>query len=122
MPSHGVTISQRGAERIRSGHPWIYRSDVMEVSGVEPGAVVEVRDSRKHFLGQALYSSQSQIALRFLTRENQPFDRGSLAARISQAALYREKVTDGAGAYRLVASEADLLPGLIIDRYDECWV
>ncbi len=117
-----MTISQRGVDRIRSGHPWIYRTDVADASEVEPGAVVRVVDLRKRFWGQALYSSKSQIALRLLTREGRTFDRGFLAVRIAAAAAYRNKITEGAQAYRLVASEGDLLPSLIVDRYGPCLV
>ena len=73
LPS--VTIKAGGIERIVSGHVWIYRADVAEASGVEPGAVVRVVDRRRRYWGQALYSSQSQIALRLLTREARPFDQ-----------------------------------------------
>lgn len=117
-----VTITSRGIDRILSGHLWIYRSDVAEESGVEPGAVVRLVDRKKHFWGQALYSTKSQIALRLLTREERPFDRAFLAERIAAAAAFREQVVNGAGAYRLVAGEGDLLPSLIVDRYGECFV
>ncbi|PYV13933.1 MAG: class I SAM-dependent rRNA methyltransferase [Acidobacteria bacterium] len=117
-----VVISSRGVERILSGHPWIYRSDVVDASGAEPGAVVELVDRRKRFWGQALYSSKSQIALRLLTREPRPFDRAFLAERIRAAADYRKNIAKGAQAYRLVAAEGDLLPSLVIDRYGECFV
>lgn len=117
-----VTIRPRGIERILSGHLWIYRADVADDSGVEPGAIVRVLDRKKRFWGQALYSSQSQIALRLLTRESQPFDRAYLAERIRAASAFRDEVVKGAGAYRLVAAEGDLLPSLIIDRYAECFV
>ncbi len=117
-----MTISQRGVDRIRSGHLWVYRTDVAEASEVEPGAVVRVVDLRKRFWGQALYSSKSQIALRLLTREGRRFDRAFLAERIAAAAAYRDKITEGAQAYRLVASEGDLLPSLVVDRYGPCLV
>ena len=120
MPA--VTIRPRGIDRILSGHLWIYRADVADDSGVEPGAIVRVVDRKKRFWGQALYSSQSQIALRLLTRESQPFDRAYLAERIRAASAFRDEVVKGAGAYRLVAAEGDLLPSLIIDRYAECFV
>jgi len=120
MPS--VTVSPRGAERIYAGHPWIYRSDIVTAAGVEPGSVVNVQNRKKRFLGQALYSSQSQIALRLLTREKRPFDRAFLAERIQAAAAYREQVVKDTEAYRLVAAEGDLLPSLVIDRYGECYV
>jgi 23S rRNA (cytosine1962-C5)-methyltransferase len=117
-----VTIAARGIERITSGHPWIYRADLIHAADAEPGAIVEVVDRRKRFWGQALYSSKSQIALRMLTRERRPFDRAFLAERIRAAAQWRARIASGAQAYRLVASEGDLLPSLIIDRYAECLV
>src|SRR5215469_2688491 len=113
MTAAAVTILQRGVERILSGHPWIYRTDVVDASAAEPGAVVKLLDKRKHFWGQALYSSQSQIALRMLTRESRDFDRAFLAERIAAAYAYRKVVAEGAEAYRVVAAEGDLLPSLV---------
>ncbi len=114
-----MTISQRGVERILSGHPWIYRADVADASGAEPGAVVQVLERRKRPWGQALYSTQSQIALRMLTRESRDFDRAFLAERIAAAAAYRKVVAEGTEAYRVVAAEGDLLPSLVVDRYGD---
>ncbi len=94
----------------------------MDDGGAEPGAVVRLVDRRKRFFGQALYSSKSQIALRLLTRESRPFDRAFLAERIRAAAAYRSVVAEGARAFRVVASEGDLLPSLIVDRYGDCLV
>ncbi len=120
MPS--VTIAARGIDRLAAGHPWIYRADLISAGDTEPGAVVAVLDRRKRFWGQALYSSKSQIALRLLTRESRPFDRAFLAERIRAAAEWRARVAPGAEAYRLVASEGDLLPSLVVDRYSDCLV
>jgi len=117
-----VTISDRGAGRILGGHLWVYRTDVLESARAEPGSIVRVQDRRRRYLGQALYSSKSQIALRLVARERRPFDRTFLAERISTAGRYREIVGVGAGALRLVASEGDLLPSLTIDRYGDCLV
>jgi 23S rRNA (cytosine1962-C5)-methyltransferase len=117
-----ATIGQRGIERILSGHPWIFRTDLASAPNADPGAVVRVVDRKKRFWGQALYSSKSQIALRLLTRENRPFDRAYLAERIAAAAAFRRQVVDGAQAYRLVAGEGDQLPSLVIDRYGDCFV
>jgi 23S rRNA (cytosine1962-C5)-methyltransferase len=122
MAQPAVPVTSRGVERIRSGHPWIYRTDVGDVSGIEPGAIVQLVDRKKHFWGQALYSSKSQIALRLLTRDRRPCDHAFFAERIAAAAAFREKVVEGARAYRLVAAEGDLLPSLIIDRYSDCFV
>jgi 23S rRNA (cytosine1962-C5)-methyltransferase len=122
MDMQQIKIARRAVERILSGHPWIYRSDVESLQQAEPGSVVRLVDRKKRYWGQALYSSQSQIALRFLTRERRPFDQAFLAERILRAAAYRRQVADGVMAYRLVASEGDLLPSLIIDRYSDCFV
>src|ERR1039458_9230700 len=115
MISPSVTITKRGVERLASGHPWIYRSDVMPSVAVEPG-VVRLLDQKKRFWGQALYSQQSQIALRFLTRDDRPCDAAFLTERIRAAAAFRQQVAPAVQAYRMVASEGDLLPSLIVDR------
>ncbi|HEX5411062.1 MAG TPA: class I SAM-dependent rRNA methyltransferase [Terriglobia bacterium] len=122
MPEAAVTLSQRGVERIFAGHPWIYRSDVTASPDLDAGSIVSVHDRRKRFLGQALYSNSSQIAVRFLTREKRPIDRAFLAERIQVAADYRRQVVQDSEAFRLVASEGDVLPSLVIDRYGECFV
>jgi 23S rRNA (cytosine1962-C5)-methyltransferase len=122
MEMQEVRITYRAVERILSGHPWIYRSDVESPEPAEPGSVVHMVDAKKRHWGQALYSSRSQIALRFLTREQRPFDKTFLAQRILRAAAYRDQVANAAMAYRLVASEGDLLPSLIIDRYRDRFV
>ncbi|MGH9430145.1 MAG: class I SAM-dependent rRNA methyltransferase [Terriglobia bacterium] len=114
-------ISRRATDRILSGHPWIYRTDV-ERADAESGAVVRLIDRRKRFWGQALYSSKSQIALRLLSREERPFDRAFLVERIAAAAAWRRETVGHARAYRLVASEGDRLPSLIIDRYGDAFV
>ncbi|HMD86679.1 MAG TPA: class I SAM-dependent rRNA methyltransferase [Terriglobia bacterium] len=121
MVAPTVIITSRGVERLASGHPWIYRSDVVTSEGTEPG-VVRLIDQKNRFWGQALYSSQSQITLRFLTRYARPIDAAFLTERIRAAAAFRQQVAAGAQAYRLVAAEGDLLPSLIIDRYGDCLV
>lgn len=83
---------------------------------------MSVQDPRKRFFGQALYSSSSQITLRLLTREKRPFDRAFLAERIQEAAAFRQQIVRESEAYRVVASEGDLLPSLVIDRYGEYFV
>ena len=122
MDFPSVAITTRGIERITSGHPWIYRTDVVDAGSAGSGAIVRIVDRKRHFWGQALYSDKSQIALRMLTRESRPFDLAFLAERMRNAATYREQIVEGARAYRLVAGEGDLLPSLIIDRYDDCYV
>jgi 23S rRNA (cytosine1962-C5)-methyltransferase len=120
LPS--VIIAKGGIERLLSGHVWIYRADLAAIPTAEPGAIVRVMDRKKRYWGQALYSAKSQIALRLLTRETRQFDRVFLAERIAAAAAFRKQVVEDAEAYRLVASEGDQLPSLIIDRYRDSFV
>ena len=115
-----VTVTKRGADRVRGGHLWIYRSDVGKVDA-EGGSVVVVRDERSNFIGHALYSDASQIALRFLTQSDEEIDRDWWRARI-RAAVGRRNIPADTNAYRLVYSEGDLLPSLIVDRYDDVLV
>jgi 23S rRNA (cytosine1962-C5)-methyltransferase len=113
-----VVITPRGVERLRAGHLWIYRSDVREAHA-EPGAIVRLIDERARFHGRAFYSDKSQISIRLLTREDVPVDRAFLVERLRRAADYRRLVVENSEAYRLVYSEADLLPSLIVDRYGD---
>jgi len=121
MTEGSVVISPRGVERLRSGHLWIYRSDV-RTPNAEAGAIVRLVDERGNFAGRAFYSDKSQISIRLLTREDVPIDRAFLTARIRRAAAYRALVVENSEACRLVYSEADLLPSIIIDRYGDYFV
>lgn len=112
-----VGLSPRGAARLKSGHPWVYRSDVAANDDVPPGALVRITDPRGKFLGTALYSSSSQIAIRMISQDVVPDLPPLIARRILEAVSYREKVVAGTDAYRVVFSEADFLPGLIVDHY-----
>ena len=113
-----VTISARGEERLKSGHPWIYRSDLVNVSA-SAGDRVVVRGPRGRTLGDALYSDRSQIALRVLTRGEGPAAGHLLRERLERAIRFRDSLRIESTAYRLVHGEADLLPSLIVDRYGE---
>ncbi len=116
-----AVISRKGVDRVRAGHPWIYRSDVTDFHA-DPGEVVEVRDSRGALLGRALSSDQSQITLRMLTRDATPVDRDFWRSRLAAAIAVRARLALDATAVRLVHGEADLLPSLIVDRYDDVLV
>ena len=100
-----VVVSARGEQRIRVGHPWIYRADVVDVQAAG-GDTVEVIGPRKRTLGHALYSDRSQISLRMLTRGEAPFDESILRARLERAIRFRETLGLDADAYRLVHAEA----------------
>ena len=114
-----VRVNRHGAGRIADGHPWVYRSDIVDAGDATPGDSVTVVDSRGRALCTAHYSSTSQIALRLLSRSEEPIDRGFFHRRIGAALDHRTRVVSGAQAYRLVYSEADRLPGLIVDRYGD---
>lgn len=113
-----AVISARGVERLRSGHVWVYRSDISSVQA-DPGAVVRLSDDRGRFQGRAFYSDKSQISIRLLTRNDVEIDRAFFAERIQRAAAYRNLVVEDSDAYRVVYSEGDLLPSLIVDRYGD---
>lgn len=122
MPSTSspmVKISRRGARRLQDGHVWVYRSDILSADGVAPGAAVGITDERGKFLGTALYSSSSQIAIRMISNHAVDDLARLLRDRIQGAISYRERVVRDTDAYRVIFSEADFLPGLIVDRYND---
>ncbi|HKR01866.1 MAG TPA: class I SAM-dependent rRNA methyltransferase [Pyrinomonadaceae bacterium] len=117
-----VIITQRGLSRARSGHLWIYRSDVRDARSAEGGSVVRVEDERGRSVGQALYSARSEISLRLLSLGDERIDREWWRARLRAAASRRRPLASETNAYRLVYSEGDLLPSLIVDMYDRVMV
>jgi 23S rRNA (cytosine1962-C5)-methyltransferase len=121
LPGAAVTgrasVGRRGADRWRRGHPWIYRSDVVDGPAV-PG-IVAVTDPRGAFLGQALWSPASEIRLRLLSRDEAPIDASWWIDRVREALARRAALEPPATAYRVVHAEGDGLPSLIVDRYGE---
>lgn len=113
-----VIINQKGTQRVKSGHPWVFRSDISSVSDAEPGEVVSVLSPKGQFLGQAFYNARSQISIRILTRTREAIDRSFWKKRI-EASIRRRK---NAPAERLIFGESDLLPSLILDRYGKVLV
>lgn len=109
-----ATVSARGAARWAGGHPWIYRSDV--VNRPDVAGIVPVRDSRGKFLGQALCSPRSEISLRLLERSDSVIDEAWWRGRLEQCRDRRRDID--ATAWRAVHAEGDGLPALIVDRYD----
>ena len=133
-----VTISRRGADRLRAGHVWVYRSDVIDAKSVPAGVLVtveelsdkpalsgakgNVRSTRARpprVLGSALYSTASEIALRMISTKPVNDLERLIRERIRAALAYRERFVQDTNAYRVIFSEADLLPGLIVDRYND---
>jgi 23S rRNA (cytosine1962-C5)-methyltransferase len=116
-----AVISARGARRWHGGHPWVFRSDVVQPPDTPPGAVA-VRDQQGRALGWALWSPASEISLRLLDRDPDALiGEGWWHARIAHAIARREPVAHHANAYRLVHGEGDGLPSLVADRFDR-WV
>src|SRR4026207_1400065 len=115
-----VILKPRGEDRVRAGPPWVSRSDVADVLDPSPGAIVEVRGPRNRMLGHALFSDQSQITIRMISRagspDEVPNDDAFRGARPGSAIRFRDTLQINATAFRLVHGEADLLPSLIVDR------
>lgn len=123
-PIQKVIITERAAARLRSGHAWVYASDVLNDAGVPPGSLVHVIGPKDKVLGSAIYSSSSQLRLRLLRRESLNSEDELLKLlrhRLAEAFSYRSQIVSESDAYRLLFSEADLLPGLIIDRYNDVY-
>ena len=124
-PFAGARVSRRAADRLRAGHLWVYASDIESVELPKSGelpALLPVADSRGILLGTALYSPSSQIALRMISRED--VDEAKwlelLAARLRTSIGRRSLLLDDrTNAYRLCFSEADELPGLVVDKYGD---
>jgi 23S rRNA (cytosine1962-C5)-methyltransferase len=116
-----VAVTSRAVARLRAGHVWVYRSDVKTAHAATPGSLVTVTDDRGKPLGTALYSSTSQIALRLISTDRLgAHDFPALVqSRLRAAIEYRRRVVRDSEGFRVVFSEADFLPGLIVDRYGE---
>ncbi len=114
-------MNHRGAARLQGGHLWVYRSDLVSTAEAAAGALVQVRDERGRRLGSALYSSASQIAIRLLS-SGEIAEEGLAAVlreRIDNAVQFRQRGVRDTDSYRVIFSEADLLPGLIVDKYND---
>lgn len=115
-----VRVNRKAADRVASGHPWIFTSDVVNLDGALPGTAVKVADPRGRALGTAHFSSASQIALRMLSHQVEPVDRDFYRKRLQAAEEHRRTILPaGTDAYRVVHGEGDLLPALVVDRYGD---
>ncbi|PWU10412.1 MAG: class I SAM-dependent rRNA methyltransferase [Terriglobia bacterium] len=117
-----VRVNRKAADRVASGHPWIFSSDITDRNGAQPGEAVKVSDFRGRALGTAHYSSTSQISLRMLSRQVTGIGRDFFLERLRAAEEHRRRVVHHSDAYRVVHGEADLLPALVVDRYADCLV
>ena len=117
-----ITLRKTRETRVRGGHPWIYASEIEKVDGAfENGDIVDVNDFRGKFIGRGFYNPQSQISLRILTRKDEPCDREFFARRIRDAWEYRKLLCDPMSC-RLIYSESDFLPGLVVDKFADVLV
>ena len=115
-----VILKTTKEKRIKAGHLWVYQGEIGIIGiGVKSGDPVEVLDNRGRFLGVGYYNQASQIAVRLLTTEREAIGPEFFQRRLRQALRHRQRVKPNATAYRLVFSEADLLPGLIVDRFGD---
>src|SRR2546425_4077066 len=117
-----VVIRKRGADRIRRGHLWVYKTDIVTTKDIQPGSIVTVRDERGTVHGKAFFSSKSQISLRLLSRADIPIDDQFLQPRFAAADDLRKRLNIDPLLSRRIYAEGDFLPGLIVDRYDDCLV
>lgn len=112
-----ITLAKGREKRVEYGHPWIYRSDIEGIGGgFAPGDIVDVYSGRNHFLGRGYINLKSQISVRMLTYGHEEIDRSFLYERIKSAWEYRLKVADPQSC-RVVFSESDFLPGLVVDKF-----
>ncbi|MDL2206206.1 class I SAM-dependent rRNA methyltransferase, partial [Eubacteriales bacterium OttesenSCG-928-N13] len=115
-------IKKTRDSRVRSGHPWVFRSDVERIEGdPQPGDVVEVRSAAGTFLGRAFYNPNSQITLRMLTQHDEPIDAAFFRRRIETAIAYRKQFCD-IDSCRLIFAESDFLPALVVDKFGDVLV
>jgi 23S rRNA (cytosine1962-C5)-methyltransferase len=115
-----LVLAPRQTHRCRRGHPWVFRSEIGRWEGeAEDGGLVEVADRSGLVVGRGFYSARSQIAVRLLAFGTPTIDEGWLRGRLAAAIALRERRMPGRPCRRLVHSEADLLPGLIVDQYGD---
>jgi len=113
-------LAKNQERRLRSGHPWVFSNEIASFEGApEPGGEVTVVDSRGATVGVGLYNPHSLIAIRLFARRERPIDTALFRERLLEARKIRERILPVASTYRLVYSEGDFLPGLIVDRYGD---
>ena len=117
----GIVVKPRA--RILHGHDWVFSSEVLKVFGnPADGEVISLKDGKDHLIGSAIYNSKSQIVARRFSRRRQDLDQDFFRRRIEQASEYRDRRNIDAKLRRVVWSESDGLPGVIIDRYGDDFV
>ncbi|MBI5563175.1 MAG: class I SAM-dependent rRNA methyltransferase [Deltaproteobacteria bacterium] len=107
--------------RINAGHLWVFSNELAESpKRLAPGSIVELRDRKDGFLGVGYCNPNSLISIRILSREARPIDAAFFRERMEDALVYRRRFTRDTNSFRAVYSEGDRLPGLVIDKYEDC--
>ncbi|MBE3576752.1 MAG: class I SAM-dependent rRNA methyltransferase [Limnochordales bacterium] len=120
MESARLVLKPGRQRRLLAGHPWVYSGEVAEIQGQpEPGDLVAVVDAAGRWVGQGFYSPKSQICVRLLSRHPEPIDEEFFRRRIITALRRRSLFYPDERSVRLIFSEGDFLPGLIVDRYED---
>jgi 23S rRNA (cytosine1962-C5)-methyltransferase len=121
MNNYPVIQFKKGhSTRVRNGHPWIFSNELQATNKIPPGSIVRFHDHQGVFIGTGYYNPHSLIMGRLLSRHpDDIIDDDFFFRRIQSAIKYREMIFPGDLSYRLLYSEGDLLPGLIVDRYDD---
>lgn len=120
MPAKRLVLRRNQDRRIRGGHPWVFSNEVGSIEGAPgPGDLVEIADARGAFLGRAYYNPHSLICARLLSRGRDEVDAELFAKRMERALRLREAALPGERTERVIYGEADQLPGLVVDRYED---
>ncbi|ASA96706.1 class I SAM-dependent rRNA methyltransferase [Anoxybacillus flavithermus] len=119
-----VFLKRKRKKRLELGHPWVFQSEVDYIEGdFEPGDFVNVYNHQRHFLAKGYINPKSQMIVRVLTQNpNDELNAQFFMNRIRQAWAYRERMIPGVRSCRAVYGEADFLPGLIVDKYEDVLV
>jgi 23S rRNA (cytosine1962-C5)-methyltransferase len=119
-----VYLEKSRKKRLEAGHPWVYRNEIARIEGEpEPGGIVRVLSASGQFLASGYYNAKSQIAVRIVGFDAvAEMDRAFFADRFRRCLEHRERFLPGVKSCRLVYGEADFLPGLVVDRFDDVLV
>ncbi len=118
-------LKERNLGRILAGHPWVYAADILRVEkSSTDGGEITIRTTNGNYIGNGFYNSKSRIPIRIFSRSREKLDESFFRRRFLEAKSFRENILPNftSNVYRMVWSEADFLPGLVIDRYGDVWV
>ncbi len=115
-----ILLRKNQERRIKAGHPWVFSNEIWKKpEGLLPGEVVEVSDSRGHYLGTGFYNGHSLISVRLFNRRHRDLDAAFVSESVARADSLRQSLYPGSRYYRMLYGESDNLPGLVVDRYGD---